>query len=230
MIKAVLFDNDGILIDSELVLFEVTRDVMLSAGIVLEISNWARDYLGKGMNPYEMMESWGASPAVAEKIIEDCKQHLMTCLEKGFPLLEGVAETINLLHGQVRLALVTGSSRKTLFQAHGGTNLLDLFECIITRDESPRLKPWPDPYQMALERLGLAPEDAIAVEDSPRGLNSAKSAGLRCVLIPTFLTDMTMCRHADWIEEKITGVLRIVGEENPPGIGGENASGNICNL
>jgi len=214
MIKAVLFDNDGVLMDSELVFFEITRDVMLSAGVVLEVSDWARNYLGKGMNTHGMMESLGILPAAAEKIIQDRNQRFMTCLEKGFPPLEGVTETINLLRSQVRLALVTGSSRKTLFQAHGNTDLLDIFECIITSNESPRLKPWPDPYQMALERLDLDPKYAIAVEDSPRGLNSAQSAGLRCVLIPTFLTDISMCRHADWIEEKITDVLRIVKEEN----------------
>lgn len=214
MIKAVLFDNDGILMDSELVFFEITRDILASAGVILEAEDWARNYLGRGMSSYGMMASLGISPEVAEKIIKERNRRFLACLENGFPLLEGVAETINLLHGQVRLALVTGSSRETLLQAHGGTDLLDLFACIITSNESPRLKPWPDPYQMALERLGLEPEDAIAVEDSPRGLNSAQSAGLRCVLVPTFLTDMAMCRHADWIEEKITGVLRIVGEEN----------------
>jgi len=215
MIKAVLFDNDGVLMDSELVFFEITRDVLLSAGVVLEASDWALNFLGKGMDTRGMMDFLGIPPAVAEKIIQERNRHFMTCLEKGFPLLEGVTETINLLRGRVRLALVTGSPRKALFQAHGSADLLDLFECIITSDESPRLKPWPDPYQLALERLGLGPEYAIAVEDSPRGLNSAQSAGLRCVLIPTFLTDMSMCRHADWIEEKITDVLRIVEEENP---------------
>ena len=214
MIEAVLFDNDGVLMDSELVFFETTRDVMLSASVVLEAKYWAQNYLGEGMNTHVMMESLGISHALAEEIIQKCHQRLMTCLGKGFPLLEGAAETINLLHGQVRLALVTGSRRETLLQAHGNTELLDLFECIVTGDESPRLKPWPDPYQMALERLGLDPEYAIAVEDSPRGLNSAQSAGLRCILVPTFLTDMNMCRHADWIAEKITDVLRIVGEEN----------------
>ena len=202
--------------DSELVFFEITRDVLSSAGVVLEAGDWVRDYLGKGMKSSVMMESLGISPVAAEEIMQKRNRRFLACLEKGFPLLEGVAETINLLRRQVRLALVTGSLRETLFQAHGDTNLLNLFECIITGDESPRLKPWPDPYQMALERLGLAPEYAIAVEDSPRGLNSAQSAGLRCVMIPTFLTDMSMCRHADWIEENITGVLLIVEEENRP--------------
>jgi len=214
MIKAVLFDNDGVLMDSELAFFEITRNVMASAGVVIEARDWARNFLGKGRSSLEILQSLHIPPDAAEKIIEERNRLFLTSLEKGFPPLEGVVETITSLHRQVRLALVTGSSRQTLFQAHGNTGLLDFFECIITSDESPRLKPWPDPYQIALERLGLNPGHAIAVEDSPRGLNSAQSAGLRCVLIPTFLTDMSMCRHADWIEEKITGVLRIVEEEN----------------
>ncbi|MBN1545912.1 MAG: HAD-IA family hydrolase, partial [Syntrophaceae bacterium] len=108
----------------------------------------------------------------------------------------------------------TGSPRDKLLLAHRETELLPLFDCVVTSDDCTQSKPHPGPYFKAMDQLGLMPLECLAVEDSPRGLNAAHAAGIRCLLIPTPLTDMEMCTHADWIEPDITGVLRIVLEEN----------------
>ena len=214
MIKAVLFDNDGVLIDSESVFFALTRDALAKAGVGLHPAYWARHYLGNGLKSMEVAESLGLSPSIADEVIELRNRRFMARLQEGFSPITGVMETLSALRPLVRMALVTGSPRDKLLLAHQETELLPLFDCVITSDDYTHSKPHPAPYRTAMERLGIKAGECLAVEDSPRGLNAAHAAGIRCLLIPTPLTDLDMCRHADWIEPDITGVLRIVQEEN----------------
>ncbi len=214
MIKAVLFDNDGVLIDSESVFFTLTREALATAGVALHPSYWARHYLGNGLKSMEVAEALGLSPSIADEVIQLRNRRFMARLQEGFIPLAGVAETLSALRPLVRMALVTGSPRDKLLLAHQETELLPLFDCVITSDDYPHSKPHPAPYRTAMDRLGIEAGECLAVEDSPRGLNAAHAAGIRCLLIPTPLTDMEMCRHADWVEQDISGVLRIVQEEN----------------
>ncbi|HPJ95925.1 MAG TPA: HAD family phosphatase [Syntrophales bacterium] len=214
MIKAVLFDNDGVLIDSESVFFTLTREALATAGAELHPSYLARQYLGNGLKSMEVAESLGLVRSIAAGVIEARNRRFMARLQEGFIPLAGVAETLSVLRPLVRMALVTGSPRDKLLLAHQETDILALFDCIITSDDCSQSKPHPAPYRAAMNQLGIMPGECLAVEDSPRGLNAAHAAGIRCLLIPTPLTDMDMCRHADWIEPDITGVLRIVQEEN----------------
>ncbi len=214
MIKAVLFDNDGVLIDSESVFYDYTRDALASAGVSLSPSYWARHYLGNGLRSVEVAESLGLSRSAAAEIIETRNRRFMARLQKGFIPIPGVTETLSLIRGWVRMALVTGSPLDKLLLAHRETDLLPLFDCVITSDDYIHSKPHPAPYRAAMDRLGIVPGECLAVEDSPRGLNAAHAAGIRCLLIPTPLTDMEMCRHADWVEQDITGILRVVRTEN----------------
>lgn len=214
MIKAVLFDNDGVLIDSESVFFNFTRDALAAAGIGLHPSYWARHYLGNGLKSMEVAESLGLSQAIANDVIEERNRRFMARLQEGFVPLPCVLETLSALRSLVQMALVTGSPRDKLLLAHQETDLLPLFDCIITSDDCVQAKPHPAPYFAAMDQLGIDPAECLAVEDSPRGLNAAHAAGIRCLLIPTPLTDMEMCGHADWTEPDITSVLRIVQAEN----------------
>jgi len=214
MIKAVLFDNDGVLIDSESVFYDYTRDALAAAGVNLSPSYWARHYLGNGLRSVEVAESLGLSRSAATGIIEARNRRFMARLQEGFIPFPGVTETLSLIRGWVRMALVTGSPLDKLLLAHRETDLLPLFDCVITSDDYIHSKPHPAPYRAAMDRLGIVPGECLAVEDSPRGLNAAHAAGIRCLLIPTPLTDMEMCRHADWIEPDITGILRVVRTEN----------------
>jgi HAD superfamily hydrolase (TIGR01509 family) len=214
MIKAVLFDNDGVLIDSESVFFDYTRDALAAAGIGLHPAYWARHYLGNGLKSMEVAESLGLSRSIANEVMEERNRRFLARLQEGFIPLPSVPETLSVLRSLVQMALVTGSPRDKLLLAHQETALLPLFDCIITSDDCTHSKPHPAPYFAAMDQLGIDPAECLAVEDSPRGLNAAHAAGIRCLLIPTPLTDMEMCLHADWIEPDITSVLRVVRTEN----------------
>jgi HAD superfamily hydrolase (TIGR01509 family) len=87
-----------------------------------------------------------------------------------------------------RLAIVTSSEPGPFARTHARTGLLEHFELVLAQGDYARAKPEPDPYLRAVERLGLAPDRCLVIEDSERGLRAAKAAGLRCWVIPSRLT------------------------------------------
>ncbi len=86
------------------------------------------------------------------------------------------------------MAVVTSSQREHFEVMHAGTQLTDFFEFVLAREDFKETKPNPEPYLLALERLGLEAERCIAIEDSERGLAAARAAGLRCLVIPNDVT------------------------------------------
>jgi beta-phosphoglucomutase-like phosphatase (HAD superfamily) len=81
------------------------------------------------------------------------------------------------------MAIVTTALRADFDLIHESSGLLGFFEFALTREDYPRSKPHPDPYLAALERFGAHPREALALEDSVRGLNSARRAGLDCLVV-----------------------------------------------
>jgi HAD superfamily hydrolase (TIGR01509 family) len=95
---------------------------------------------------------------------------------------------VRALARRYRLAIVTSSDPEPFARTHARTALLGHFELVLTREHYVRSKPDPEPYLCAVERLGVAPGRCLVIEDSERGLQAAKAAGLACWVIPSGLT------------------------------------------
>jgi HAD superfamily hydrolase (TIGR01509 family) len=102
--------------------------------------------------------------------------------------IPGVGDIVPALARRYRLAIVTSSERGPFARTHARTGLLEHFELVLAHGDYVRGKPDPDPYLRAVERLGVDPDRCLVIEDSERGLRSAKAAGLRCWVIPSGLT------------------------------------------
>ena len=115
----------------------------------------------------------------------------------------GAIELVERLRGRVPMALASNSSRQLVSTALATAGLTDAFDAIITADDVVAAKPAPDVYLLACERLGVAPEDSLALEDSPSGIAAAKAAGLACIAVPQFAeTDVSAAdRVIDSLEE-----------------------------
>jgi HAD superfamily hydrolase (TIGR01509 family) len=212
-VEAVLFDNDGVLVDTEAAFFEVTREAFAGEGVILTPRHWARTYLGEGRTSRDIAKSLGVPGKRIGAMVDERNRVWRKRMEAGVPLRPGVLETLEALHKKVRMAVVTGSPREQFDLVHRFSGLLDFFEAVLTEDDFERSKPHPDAYLAALQRLGLPTDRCLAVEDSPRGLASATSAGLLCVLVPTELTDLEMCGDAAWVAADISGVVPVVLKE-----------------
>jgi HAD superfamily hydrolase (TIGR01509 family) len=111
----------------------------------------------------------------------------------------GVVETINAaVEMGLRLGVASSSSRGWVVEHLDRLNLLRHFEAVCTSDDVERVKPDPALYRLAVERLGVEPGHALAIEDSRNGMLAAKRAGLRCVVVPNEITGGMAFDEADW--------------------------------
>jgi len=206
--EAVLFDNDGVLVDSETLFFETTRAAFRRLDVDLTREVWGRRYLGEGNSSREVALCLGADPKRLDGVLEERNGEFRRLLQKAPPLRPFVRETLTKLHGVVKLAIVTGGGRDHLALVHATSNLLPCFEVIITRDDCSKGKPHPEPYLAAIRMLGVHAGNSIAVEDTPRGLASARAAEIPCVVVPTELTRMLPFPGALAVEPNLACVLR----------------------
>ncbi|NTU93740.1 MAG: HAD family phosphatase [Chlorobiaceae bacterium] len=207
MILAVLWDNDGLLLDSESLFFDMTRSFFAEAGVHLDESYWGIEYLGNAKHSSEIAEELGMSAELIRPLLERRNEAFVKRISRSVPLMPKVRETIEALSGKVRLGLVTGSPRDKVELMHGPNGLLDRFDVIVTDDEVRNSKPHPEPYLKALELLGLKPEQCLAVEDSRRGLSSAHAAGIDCIVVPNSLTRAQRFDLAVTVENDVSAVL-----------------------
>ncbi|RJP84235.1 MAG: HAD family phosphatase [Desulfobacteraceae bacterium] len=193
MIQTILFDSDGVLVDTERLFFEATQEVFAGFGAVIPPDQWAVWYLAESRRSREVAGLLGIPDSQVEAVIKHRDQLFWAKVEAGVSLLPGVRETLNHLSGNFRLAVVTGASRSHFEGVHAATELMDFFEVIITADDYDEPKPSPQCYQKAMHVLSVNPKECLAVEDSPRGAAAAISAGVRCAVIPTPLTNISLC-------------------------------------
>ena len=212
MVKAVLWDNDGILVDSEFVFYETTRAAFAAMGLELTKEIWGIEYLGEGKSSREIAREMGAGPAEFNRILDEWNSRYREIIREKPPQVRSqVPETLARLSGCVKLGIVTGCHRDQFTHMHQSSGLVDLFDVIITGDDWKEPKPDPGLYLTALEALDLPAGDCIAVEDTKRGLLAAVNAGIDCVVVPTELTRMQDFSGALAVEDEISAVLKYTG-------------------
>jgi beta-phosphoglucomutase-like phosphatase (HAD superfamily) len=204
MIEAILFDSDGVLVDTERLFFEATREAFGSAGVTLSDKQWAVWYLSQGRSSREIAGLLGLGPPKIEAAIARRNDLFWDRVDQGVPLCSGAMETLRALVVTFRLAVVTGASQSHYNRVHASSGLQDFFEFTVTSDEYEHVKPHPQAYLVAMKKLALQPKQCLAIEDSPRGATAAIAAGIRCVVVPTGLTDITLCPSECLIMEDLT--------------------------
>ncbi|MGY8779505.1 MAG: HAD family hydrolase [Longimicrobiales bacterium] len=165
-VKFVLWDHDGVLVDTEPLFFEATARALADHGVAVSHDRWAAlQAAGSGLVRL-LDESEGVGVTHAE--IRHVRDEIYA--------VEEIARCY-------RSVMVTTSLRRYIDQIHGQTGLLEHFEHIVTAEDCSRRKPHPEPYLRAMDLIGATPEACVAIEDSPRGLASARAAGVRCVVV-----------------------------------------------
>jgi len=186
MIKAIFWDNDGVLVDTERLYLQATQEIMAAAGRPFTMDDYREYFLRQGIGAWHLLEN--RSPEDVIRLREARNDRYSDLLREHACEIEGVSGVLAQLHGKYTMGIVTSSRRDHFDLIHARCDLLRYFDFVLTADELPRTKPHPDPYLIAVERSGRPPAECVAVEDSERGLEAASAAGIRCVMIPTPLT------------------------------------------
>jgi HAD superfamily hydrolase (TIGR01509 family) len=188
MIRAVFWDNDGVLVDTEILYFQATRELLAGTGVVLTEALFKRISLTEGRSAFALAAERGVPQAEIDRLHTERNRRYTRLLEGGVRIMDGVPETLAALKGEVIQGIVTSSRREHFETMHRGTGLIPHFDFILTREDFTLSKPDPEPYLKAMDRCGLAPAECLVVEDSPRGVEAAIAAGIRCLAVPNDLT------------------------------------------
>jgi HAD superfamily hydrolase (TIGR01509 family) len=180
-----LWDNDGVLVDTEHLFFRATSEIFGGSGIEVTRELYVDYAMRHGRSLFELMAARGVGEEEIRRIRSRRDDRYTQLLREGVEVMPGVRETLASLQGQLPMAIVTASGREHFELIHAGLGLLRHFEFVLAAGDYARHKPEPDPYLAAARRLGLDPSDCIAVEDSERGLRAAVAAGMRCLVVPS---------------------------------------------
>lgn len=194
-VEAVLFDMDGLLIDTE----SVYIDALQAAAGALELTiplDFCHSMVGIASHECNLMiqEHYGDGFRI-EPFRAHFSDHVRRRFETSIPVKPGAVELLDFLGARgLPLALATSSSRATVERHLGRAGLYDRFKAFSTRDDVTRAKPHPDIYLEAARRLGIAPERCIAFEDSNTGLTAAHAAGTMPIMVPDILPPLPEVR------------------------------------
>jgi HAD superfamily hydrolase (TIGR01509 family) len=184
VIEAVVFDLDGVLLDSEQVWDQVREQLVQERG-----GRWHEQAQTEmmGMSSVEwsryMHDKLGV-PDPPEEISAEVVQRLEEVYRKRLPLIDGAPEAVERLAARWPLGLASSSNRELIDLVLELSGLARFFRVTVSSEEVPRGKPAPDVYLEAARGLGVAPERCAAVEDSRNGIRAAKAAGMRVIAIP----------------------------------------------
>jgi HAD superfamily hydrolase (TIGR01509 family) len=189
MIRAVIFDFDGLILDTEEPVFRSWVEVYEEHGEQLPFERWV-EIVGSttiGFHPQRHLEELIGRPLPQEVL--DRRVGRRTEYVQAKELLPGVLQHIEEARTLGLKLGVASSSTTDWVKGHlARLGILDRFHCLRCRDDVANAKPAPDLYLAVLECLGVTAAEAFAIEDSPHGITAAKQAGLRCVAIPNTIT------------------------------------------
>lgn len=178
----ILWDHDGVLVETEPWYYEATRNQIAHLGVDLVLEDYLMD-MAHGRTAWVRAEELGATEdqirAHRDARNVDYQRHL---LEEDIEI-PGVEAVLEDLARQFAMAIVTTARREDFELIHRQRNIVRHMQFVLASGDYPRAKPAPDPYLAALERFGAEPHQAIVVEDSERGLRSAVAAGIDCVVV-----------------------------------------------
>jgi HAD superfamily hydrolase (TIGR01509 family) len=184
-IRGILWDNDGVLVDSEKIYFEANRHILRRAGIRLTHELFADVSLKQGLSLMDLAAQKGWTRRHIARLREDRDRFYLALLRRKVSVFPGVKKTLRWLQQQgIRMGIVTSSQRVHFDAIHKKSELLHYFDFVLTRENYGRGKPAPDGYRQGLQRLGIPSRECLVIEDSERGLSAAHAAGLACVVIP----------------------------------------------
>ena len=184
MTDAVVFDLDGVLLDSEQLWDQAREELARERG-----GRWhegaQREMMGMSSPEWaRYMHDVIGLPEPPEEISAEVVDRIEAFYRERLPLLDGAADAVRRLAGRWPLGLASSSNREVIDLALDVSGLAPYFRATVSSEEVARGKPSPDVYLDAARRLGVLPSACIAIEDSGNGIRSGKSAGMRVVAIP----------------------------------------------
>ena len=186
MIKAVIFDMDGLLIDSEKIMYQINQDILKLYGCVFALEDYAENYSGKtaAANMMHLIEQFHLPMSVQEglKQMETREENYR---KQGIALQPGAKELLEYLKkNHYKIALATSSTKERALEILNNNHIAGYFEDMVFGPEVKRSKPYPDVFLQACEKLKESPKECLVLEDSEAGIQAAHAAEIPVICVP----------------------------------------------
>ena len=218
MLRAIIFDFDGILVDSEPLIMKLVQEMATREGWLLSEEEYYQDYLAlddRGVIEY-LWCSHGRSLSATrrDEVLAWKARAYEKIIHNGLPAIPGAAEFVLRAAQQFPLAIASGSLRAEIEHLLRKLGLREKFAVLATADDCQRSKPDPEIYLKALTRLQELPQlheprlqagECLAIEDAPHGVVAAHAAGMKCLAL-THSRPRAELLHADWVARQFAEV------------------------
>lgn len=213
-IRAVLFDFDGVLADTENHHVAAWQRTLASLGwsVPDEVAARAAEIDDRAFLS-ELFWSRGVTEGDVEGWLREKQRLTRMLLEDSPRIYPGVVDLVSALKNRAALGIVTGTSRENVEIVLKSVGLDSSFSLIVAKEDVHQVKPAPEAYRTALKRLRLSPGEAVALEDSPSGLASTKAAGIRAIAVGHRRTSGGWSEGSPFLEnlESTADVVNLLG-------------------
>ena len=187
MKKYILFDHDGVLVDTEFWYYKAGERALADIGFSLDRDQYLRDMI-QGFATWAQAVAAGIDEQTISRQREVRNVYYQEYLRTEDIEIEGVLQTLSELANTYRMGVVTTSKRADFALIHENRSILDYMEFYLDREDYKQAKPHSEPYLRGLERFGAAAAETVVIEDSARGLKSAIAAGIDCIVVANEFT------------------------------------------
>jgi HAD superfamily hydrolase (TIGR01509 family) len=180
--KYILFDHDGVLVDTESWYYKAGERALADIGFTLDKDEYLRD-MDEGQATWAQARAAGIDEQIISRLREVRNDYYQEYLRTEAIEIEGVVEALAELSKYVRMGIVTTAKHADFEIIHEKRQIRQFMDFVLVREDYELAKPHPEPYLAGLKRLGATKEETLVVEDSSRGLNSAVAAGIDCAIV-----------------------------------------------
>ena len=208
MYNTILFDNDGVLVETEVWYFRANVKVLKELGVTLH----EEEYLGlmaQGKTSWEVARAQGISEETIVKTRFKRDEYYQEYLKSEDLEINGVEEILQELKHKCQMAIITTSRRVDFELIHAKRNIKNYMDFVLCVEDYPRAKPYPDPYLAGLAKFNAKKEETLVVEDSQRGLNSALAAKIDCVIVKNDFVSSHDFSQAKHKIDNLSGLLNL---------------------
>jgi len=207
--KYLLFDHDGVLVDTEFWYYKAGERALADIGFTQDKGQYLRD-MTQGQATWAQARAAGVDEQLISRQREVRNAYHQEYLRTEAIEIEGVVETLAELSKYVRMAIVTTSKRMDFEVIHEKRRIKQFMDFVLVRDDYKLAKPHPEPYLTGLKRFGASKAETLVVEDSSRGLTSAVAAGIDCAIVHNEFTKAQDFSQASYRIETLAELKDIV--------------------
>ncbi len=202
MKKYILFDNDGVLVETEKWYYEANKIALKELGITLHLDIYL-EIMARGGTAWELAFEKGFSKQIVDNKRFQRDDYYQNFLKTKNIEIPNVKKTLTKLSKKYKMGIVTTSRRVDFDLIHKNRGIIDFMEFSLCVEDYKRAKPYPDPYLAGLKKFNAKKDEAIIIEDSQRGLTSAFNANIQCAIVHNDFTVKHDFSKADFFINKL---------------------------